>query len=138
MVNEAQKKYGKMFMVTDMHHLPLPDDRFDTLISFYGPMSYSLNPQALIQEFARVVKPGGSLIVMPYTKRAGEARTASILERKVLTGDYSTATNPNIEKVFYSTEMLEELFKDFDDVQITGINSLLMELNMSTERYKTC
>lgn len=122
MVNEAKKKYGRMFMVADMHHLPLPDNRFDTLISFYGPMSYSLNPQALIQEFARVIKPGGSLMVMPYTKRAGEARTAPILDRKILTGDYSTATNPDIKKVFYSTEMLKELFKGFDDVQITGIN----------------
>ncbi|OGE18753.1 hypothetical protein A3J19_01450 [Candidatus Daviesbacteria bacterium RIFCSPLOWO2_02_FULL_41_8] len=122
MVKTAQQKYGGTFMVADMHHLSLPNDYFDTLVSFYGPMSYSLNPQALIQEFTRVVKPGGSLIVMPYTKRSGEAQKSSILEKKVLTGDYSTATNPNIEKVFYSTEMLKELFKGFADVRIVGIN----------------
>ncbi len=122
MVQEAKRKYGREFMVADMHNLSLPNDCFDTLVSFYGPMSYSLNPQALIQEFTRVIKPGGSLIVMPYTKRSGEAQTASTLERKVLTGDYATATNPNIEKVFYSTKMLKKLFNNFDDVRIVGIN----------------
>lgn len=122
MIQKAKQKFGRDFRVADMHHLPLPDDYYDTLVSLYGPMSYSLSPQALIQEFARVVKPGGSLIVMPYTKRAGEAQTASVFEKKILTGDYSTATNPDIEKIFYSTEMLKDLFAGFADVQIIGFN----------------
>lgn len=122
MVKAAQRKYGREFMVANMHDLPLPDDCFDTLVSIYGPMSYSPSPQALIQEFSRVVRPGGSLIVMPYTKRVEKGQRSSELDRKLLTGDYSTAINPYIEKVFYSTAMLRELFAGFDDVRITGIN----------------
>ncbi len=122
MAKIAHQKYGRAFIVANMHSLPFPDNYFDTLVSMYGPISYSLAPQELIQEFARVIRPEGSLIVMPYTKRVEKGEGGSISEKRILAGDYSTAINPDIKKVFYSTQMLKELFSGFDDVSIMGIN----------------
>lgn len=116
MIEEARKKYpGKDFRVCDMHQLPFANEGVDTLLSLYGPFSYSLKPDDCLAEFCRVLKPGGHLAIMPYTRR---------VELGLSVGDYSTAVNHDIPKIFYSTEKIQKLFgrHPFENVSIHGIN----------------
>lgn len=116
MIEEAKKRHpNKDFQVSDMHRLPFADGEVDTLLSLYGPFSYSLKPKDCLAEFVRVLKPGGYLALMPYTKR---------VEESFFLGGYSTAVNPDIPKIFYSTAKIQELFDEqsFKNICIHGIN----------------
>lgn len=118
MNREAKRKHpGQPFMVGDMHKLPFPDASFDSAASLYGPPSYSLEPETLLAEITRVVKPGGYVALMPYTLRVGH---------NLEIGGYSTATEPGIEKIYYTEEMLRELLRSqLEDVEVIGINYFL-------------
>lgn len=100
----------------DMHNTPFGDSTFDMVISTYGPISYSLDPQRVIQEVSRVLKPGGRFIAMPYTARLGS---------KIATG-FSTAHSEDTKKVFYSAQTSRNLFEQgsFTNVEIFGLNYL--------------
>lgn len=70
MTRQAKKKFpDKHFSIADMHRLPFPDDSFDSAVSLYGPLSYSLQPENLLTEITRIVRPGGYVALMPYTLR---------------------------------------------------------------------
>ncbi len=116
MIAKASTKYpDKYFLVSDMHDTPFGPKMFDVIISLYGALSYSLEPWRLIGELNRILRSGGILAVMPYTKR---------VEHNICLGGYSTATNPDIPKIYYTTEMLNKLFDGwgFESVNIIGIN----------------
>lgn len=117
MTKAAKNKFPfKDFTVADMHNIPFEDQSFDSIVSLYGPISYSLTPEYLISEISRTLKPGGTVALMPYTQRVGHA-----LEM----GGFSTATNPDIEKNFYTQEMAEQILANFDNVRVLGINYFL-------------
>ncbi len=108
MTSQAKKKFPhKNFSIADMHRLPFNSDRFDAVISLYGPISYSLTPEELINEITRVTKPGGTVALMPYTLRVG-------LNLEI--GGYSTATEKSIEKIFYTGKKLKEILSGFENV----------------------
>lgn len=114
MVAQAKKKFpDAQFIHGDQGRIPTRDASFDSLVSLYGPFSYSLSPEQVLMEFKRVLKPGGGFAIMPYTLRVGHA---------LAMGGYTTATHPEIEKIFYTTAELKKLFVDFNDVHIRGIN----------------
>ncbi len=117
-IEKARKEFPKKdFRVCNMHHLPFTDGEVDTVLSLYGPFSYSLWPDECLGEFCRVLKSGGHLAIMPYTERTGA--------NHFIGGDgYSTATNPDIPKIFYSTERIQALFArhPFKNITIHGIN----------------
>jgi phosphatidylethanolamine/phosphatidyl-N-methylethanolamine N-methyltransferase len=48
--------------VMDAEHLSFPDDSFDAVVALYV-VSTIPNPEAALDEFARVVKPGGEIIL---------------------------------------------------------------------------
>jgi phosphatidylethanolamine/phosphatidyl-N-methylethanolamine N-methyltransferase len=48
--------------VMDAEHLSFPDDSFDVVVALYV-VSTVPNPEAALDEFARVVKPGGEIIL---------------------------------------------------------------------------
>ena len=102
----------------DMHNMDfMHDGILDLLLSIYGPFSYSLNPKALIREFARTIREGGRLLFMPYSARLGA---------RLVTG-FSTAHTTDTKKIFYTEQMLRELLEGsgyFTDVEIIGINYL--------------
>lgn len=50
------------FQVGDAEALPFPDDHFDAVISTFGVM-FAQNPEAAAAELARVVRPGGRLVL---------------------------------------------------------------------------
>ncbi len=126
MTTLAKSKFPENnFSVADMHKLPFPDNFFDNIISLYGPISYSLIPDELIAEIKRVLKPGGHVALMPYTLRVGHG-----LEM----GGYSTATEKDIEKKFYTKEIANNLLADFAETKVQGINFFLnTEIRFSEE-----
>lgn len=116
MTRKAKDKFDKSFMVGDMHRIPFADNSFDTAVSLYGPPSYSLVPEELMEEVTRVVRPGGYVALMPYTLRVGHHLDI---------GGYSTATEKRIEKIFYTEELARELMRNLQDVRVIGVNYFL-------------
>jgi len=51
------------FEVGDMHDLPLPDRAFDTVLLMHA-LTYTRKPQVVLNEAARVLKPGGQLLAV--------------------------------------------------------------------------
>ena len=49
--------------VMDAEHLSFPDDSFDAVVAQYVVTTVP-NPEATLDEFARVVKPGGEIILV--------------------------------------------------------------------------
>lgn len=102
----------------DMHDAQfIEDTSIDALLSIYGPFSYSLEPERLIEEFARTVRPDGRIILMPYSVRLGAG---------VLTG-FSTAYSEETQKLFYTKETITKLLQEsgyFTEVRVIGINYL--------------
>lgn len=126
MATLAKSKFPENnFSVADMHKLPFPDNFFDNIISLYGPISYSLTPNELIAEIKRVLKPGGHVALMPYTLRVGH---------RLEMGGYSTATEKDIEKKFYTKAKAKNLLADFAETKVQGINFFLnTEIRFSEE-----
>jgi ArsR family transcriptional regulator len=51
------------FSVGDMHVLPFPDERFDQLM-LVNSLSYAEQPERVVREAARVLRPGGGLVAV--------------------------------------------------------------------------
>lgn len=70
MIHEAKQKHlgaqaseGSIaFTVADVEKMPLPDAHYDVLLAL-GLLEYFENPQRVVDEIIRVVKPGGSIVV---------------------------------------------------------------------------
>ena len=70
MILEAQAKYVEnkategsvAFTVADVEEMPFPDAHYDVLLAL-GLLEYFENPQRVVDEIVRVVRPGGSIIV---------------------------------------------------------------------------
>ena len=126
MTSLAKSKFPENnFSVADMHKLPFPDNFFDNIVSLYGPVSYSLSPSELISEIKRVLKPGGHVALMPYTLR---------VKHGLEIGGYSTATEKDIEKKFYTELTAKKLLADFVQAKVQGINFFLnTEIRFSEE-----
>jgi ubiquinone/menaquinone biosynthesis C-methylase UbiE len=70
MIHEARQKHlgteasegSVAFTVADVERMPLPDAHYDVLLAL-GLLEYFENPQRVVDEIIRVVKPGGSVIV---------------------------------------------------------------------------
>src|SRR3954447_18948571 len=54
-------------LAANTERLPFPDKSFDHVYS-YGVIHHTENPEAVIQEIRRVLKPGGTLTVMLYNR----------------------------------------------------------------------
>jgi SAM-dependent methyltransferase len=65
--NFSQQGLDADLRVADGEHLPFADDTFD-LVYAHGVVQYTANPQALVDECRRVVKPGGQAIFQVYNR----------------------------------------------------------------------
>ena len=59
--------------VMDAEHLSFPDDSFDVVVATYV-VSTCPNPEAALDEFARVVKPGGEIVLANRVGAEGGVR----------------------------------------------------------------
>src|SRR5262249_17110323 len=65
--NFEQQGLSGTFEVADGEHLPFPDNSFD-LVYAHGVVQYTANPQKLVAECRRVLKPGGEAISQVYNR----------------------------------------------------------------------
>lgn len=63
---EQQKLHGE-FYVANGEHMPFPDDSFDYVYA-HGVVQYTADPQRLIDECRRVLKPGGTALFQVYNR----------------------------------------------------------------------
>ena len=67
--NFEQQGLTGRFEVADGEQLPFPDNSFD-LVYAHGVVPYTANPQKLVAECRRVLKPGGQAIFQVYNRRS--------------------------------------------------------------------
>jgi SAM-dependent methyltransferase len=65
--NFAQQTLPGRFEVADGEQLPFPDCSFD-LVFAHGVVQYTADPQRLVDECRRILKPGGEAIVQVYNR----------------------------------------------------------------------
>ena len=65
--------------VMDVAHLGLPDDMFDVVVAQYVITAVP-DPDAALDEFARVLKPGGEIILVNHISAEGGMRRAFELQ----------------------------------------------------------
>lgn len=65
--NFAQQGLSADLRVANGEALPFPDNSFD-LVFAHGVVQYTANPQALVDECRRVLKPGGEAIFQVYNR----------------------------------------------------------------------
>ena len=65
--NFEQQGLRGTFEVADGEQLPFPDNSFD-LVFAHGVVQYTAQPQRLVDECRRVLKPGGRAIVQVYNR----------------------------------------------------------------------
>jgi SAM-dependent methyltransferase len=65
--NFEQQGLPGRFEVADGEHLPFPDSAFD-LVYAHGVVQYTANPQQLVNECRRVLKPGGEAVFQVYNR----------------------------------------------------------------------
>jgi SAM-dependent methyltransferase len=65
--NFGQQRLAADLRVADGEHLPFDDHSFD-LVYAHGVVQYTANPQRLVDECRRVLKPGGQAIFQVYNR----------------------------------------------------------------------
>jgi phosphatidylethanolamine/phosphatidyl-N-methylethanolamine N-methyltransferase len=82
MLRKAQERvaqYGltnvDALAVMDAKHLAFPDDAFDVIVAQYVITAVP-DPEATLDEFARVLKPGGEIVLVNHIGAEGGARKA--------------------------------------------------------------
>lgn len=80
MIGAARKRLAGQdnvhFAVGDMHDLPFPDGRFDQVLLF-NTLTYAGEPGRALGEAARVLAPGGTLVVVTLNAHEHDAITAA-------------------------------------------------------------
>lgn len=60
-INEGVQ-YSTEFKVADASRLPFPDNSFDVIVSECGPVGLAPEPQKVVNEMVRVIKPAGYIV----------------------------------------------------------------------------
>jgi ubiquinone/menaquinone biosynthesis C-methylase UbiE len=119
------------FVVGDCESLSFPDSSFDLAYSF-GVLHHSPDTQQAVRELHRVLKPGGTAIVMLYNRRSlyywgslvlkhgllgGELFQGSIADIMSRHVEYSETNGRPLVKVYTRAEA-GRLFRDFSECEI--------------------
>jgi phosphatidylethanolamine/phosphatidyl-N-methylethanolamine N-methyltransferase len=88
MLRKAQRRVERLHLtnveglaVMDAEHLDFPDDSFDVVMAQYVVTAVP-NPEACLDEFARVLKPGGELILL--SRVSADTGLRHIIERGLM------------------------------------------------------
>ncbi|MDQ4142418.1 MAG: class I SAM-dependent methyltransferase [Actinomycetota bacterium] len=73
------------FVNGSVTELPFPDDRFDLVFS-HGVIHHVHGTEAALREFHRVLRPGGTLLVMVYNRRSLNYYFTILLVRRLFVG----------------------------------------------------
>ena len=105
MLRQAAKKCRKyenvVFRKADITHLKCKDGRFDKVVA--GNVIHLLpNPEQAMQELARVVKPGGQIIIPTYINMSKGTGTAAVKFITLLGADFKRQFDLNSYKQFFA------------------------------------
>jgi phosphatidylethanolamine/phosphatidyl-N-methylethanolamine N-methyltransferase len=88
MLRKAQRRVDRLHLtnveglaVMDAEHLEFPDDSFDVVMAQYVVTAVP-NPEACLDEFARVLKPGGELILL--SRVSADAGLRHLIEKGLM------------------------------------------------------
>lgn len=103
MISVAKKKFPQfIFHQGGMNKLPFKDNEFDILTCMYGTISYSDDLRKVLKEFQRVTKPGGIILIMPYTLR---------VKYSIGLGSCLAGYETDVKLKFISSQYYEEIAK---------------------------
>ena len=136
MINIARKKWpnnNTEFYVMDMSDLSFfKKNNFDVIISLFGSFSHVLDPAKAIVEIERVLKPGGTLFLMVYSKYSIKNLFDCLIK---LSLKYINEVHPYeirrtsaplfVDARFYTTNSICDYFKGFTDLKVGGLNAFL-------------
>lgn len=84
MVDETRERLASFPNATaraaDVHELPFPDEAFDTVLLFHT-LTYAARPARAVAECARVLRPGGRLVVLCLDRHRHQDVTGKYGER---------------------------------------------------------
>ncbi|MBM3770631.1 MAG: class I SAM-dependent methyltransferase [Acidimicrobiia bacterium] len=108
--NFAQQGLIGEFHVADGEALPFADDTFD-LVFAHGVVQYTANPQRLVDECRRVLKPGGEAIFQVYNRVSWLNALSAVMKQKLEHEDAPVLLKLTIGE-------LRRLVRNFADVRI--------------------
>lgn len=119
MIEISTEKFpNHKFIRGTMSKMPFDNECFDSVLSLFGSLSYSLNHSKTVKEINRVLKPKGKFFIMAYGLKY-QNRKSYILNK----------FNIDSPARFFKRKELIALFKDFDNVKIFGMTMLSEELS---------
>lgn len=133
MVELAKREHAKGdFLEGDMERLEFRGEIFDYVISTFGSFSYSACPERVVEEVNRVLKQGGKILIMAYSRFALGNMVKDLLNfRKDTLGKVRCYAVRNqvgpepkpIHAFFYTASDLKKLFsRRFKDIEVYGLN----------------
>jgi 2-polyprenyl-3-methyl-5-hydroxy-6-metoxy-1,4-benzoquinol methylase len=101
------------FDVGDAENLPYQDHSYDVIISMFGAM-FAPRPDQVVNEFARVLKPGGQLIMANWTPQGMPAQMFKTVS------SYVPPPTGSVPPVLWGDESTveERLGKNFDVIEL--------------------
>jgi SAM-dependent methyltransferase len=108
--NFVQQNLRGRLEVADGEHLPFPENCFD-LVYAHGVVQYTAEPQRLVDECRRVLKPGGEAILQVYNRISWLNALSKLMKVGL---EHETA--PVLRK--YSIAELRQLLAGFEQVRI--------------------
>ncbi|MBA2655026.1 MAG: class I SAM-dependent methyltransferase [Gammaproteobacteria bacterium] len=100
----------------DDSHINLPNNSVDTIISV-GVLHHTSNPQKILQEFNRILKPGGTVKIMVYNRNSIFTHYYVGYQKMVLSQpiDEVMINEKQLPKNQPTTQSLDEIFKQCTD-----------------------
>ncbi len=127
MLSVAKKKYpDKTFIHGDISSMPsLSAGTFDNIISLNGSFSHVINYPDAINEFFRLLKPGGEAFVMVYGRFSLKRILRGAFFKRRGRYNIRNCTSPKAMSspaIFWSAQSLRKSFHSFSEVNVSGLN----------------
>lgn len=137
MIHKAKAKYlgfnNGSFLVMDMTNLSyFKRNDFDAVISLFGSFSHVINYTKAVAEIERVLKPGGLIFIMVYSRYSIRNLFKTIT--KLSLNSLSEIQPYEIRKTsgsifadarFYTAKSVRRAFERFYNIRIIGLNAFL-------------